>query len=311
MVSNSGILLVGKKEKIKCIFWKDSPKFRCGWLCMSILIYMDLLNLLVTYIFSWSSRFCHWKWKSQNFSTSRHVLSILSLDYIIVVGILIFCHPFQYPPELQSVHNVLQSSQHFLRGDAHHLIKRGSRASDTSSAYSGSDMMQSSLGDDENTDLSGLVETMVDSDDEEGYVESPDVSILYNLDIVFFFNWSQSPSWSIWIVVKQLPWLKSILAYQFSKVFNSSLPIFLLIRNVRSPVFTTISFYGHFWSGWRPNDSDPVIQGYFPWGNAPTKLHLITSKFNKGFRTPILYTWVSSSLYHSMTINGYVRSKLF
>ncbi len=47
-------------------------------------------------------------------------------------------------------------------------------------------MMQSSLGDDENTDLSGLVETMVDSDDEEGYVESPDVSILYNLDIVFF-----------------------------------------------------------------------------------------------------------------------------
>ena len=37
-------------------------------------------------------------------------------------------------------------------------------------------MMQSSLGDDENTDLSGLVETMVDSDDEEGYVESPDVS---------------------------------------------------------------------------------------------------------------------------------------
>lgn len=86
---------------------------------------------------------------------------------------------FQYPPELQSVHNVLQHSQHFLRGDGHHLIKRGSRASDTSSAYSGSDMMQSSLGDDENVDLSGLVETLVDSDDEEGYVESPDVSREY------------------------------------------------------------------------------------------------------------------------------------
>ncbi len=55
-------------------------------------------------------------------------------------------------------------------------VKRGSRASDTSSAYSGSDMMQSSLGDDEHVDMSGLAETLVDSDDEEGYVESPDVS---------------------------------------------------------------------------------------------------------------------------------------
>ena len=84
----------------------------------------------------------------------------------------------QFPPELQSVHNVLQHSQHFLRGDGNHLIKRGSRASDTSSAYSGSDMMQSSLGDDEHVDMSGLAEALVDSDDEEGYVESPDVSTL-------------------------------------------------------------------------------------------------------------------------------------
>ena len=85
---------------------------------------------------------------------------------------------FQFPPELQSVHNVLQHSQHFLQGDSgNHLIKRGSRASDTSSAYSGSDMMQSSLGDDDQVDMSGLAETLVDSDDEEGYVESPDVSI--------------------------------------------------------------------------------------------------------------------------------------
>ena len=75
------------------------------------------------------------------------------------------------------MHNVLQHSQHFLRGDGNHLIKRGSRASDTSSAYSGSDMMQSSLGDDEHVDMSGLAEALVDSDDEEGYVESPDVSI--------------------------------------------------------------------------------------------------------------------------------------
>ncbi|XP_021348179.1 rap guanine nucleotide exchange factor 2-like isoform X4 [Mizuhopecten yessoensis] len=54
--------------------------------------------------------------------------------------------------------------------------KRCSRASDTSSAYSGSDMMQSSIDDQENVDadLSGLQESNVDldSDEEEGYPES-------------------------------------------------------------------------------------------------------------------------------------------
>ena len=48
-------------------------------------------------------------------------------------------------------------------------LKRCSRASDTSSAYSGSDMMQSSIDDQESPeiDLSGLPEGQVDSDDDE------------------------------------------------------------------------------------------------------------------------------------------------
>ncbi|GFR59964.1 Rap guanine nucleotide exchange factor [Elysia marginata] len=62
--------------------------------------------------------------------------------------------------------------------------KRCSRASDTSSAYSGSDMMHNSLDEADvmvmqggdtglgEMDLSGLAESMVDSDDEEGYAES-------------------------------------------------------------------------------------------------------------------------------------------
>ncbi|XP_071130706.1 rap guanine nucleotide exchange factor 6-like isoform X16 [Mytilus edulis] len=60
----------------------------------------------------------------------------------------------------------------YLRNEQY--MKRCSRASDTSSAYSGSDMMQSSIDDQENVDMdiSGLPESMVDSDDEEGYAES-------------------------------------------------------------------------------------------------------------------------------------------
>ncbi|KAL3876620.1 hypothetical protein ACJMK2_034439 [Sinanodonta woodiana] len=60
-----------------------------------------------------------------------------------------------------------------LRNESY-SYKRSSRASDTSSAYSGSDMMQSSLDDQDNADidLSGLVESIVDSDEEEGYADS-------------------------------------------------------------------------------------------------------------------------------------------
>jgi len=55
---------------------------------------------------------------------------------------------------------------------------RSSHSSDTSSAYSGSDTMasvQSSLDADE-VDLSGLIESIVDSDEEEDLAESMDVS---------------------------------------------------------------------------------------------------------------------------------------
>lgn len=55
---------------------------------------------------------------------------------------------------------------------------RSSRSSDTSSAYSGSDTMQSvqsSLEDNE-VDFTGLVESAVDSDEEEDLAESIDVS---------------------------------------------------------------------------------------------------------------------------------------
>ena len=92
----------------------------------------------------------------------RSALSIINLSL-----------PSQLPPELQNVQSVLQRSEQFLRSEQY--LKRNSRASDTSSAYSGSDMMQSSI-DDQDIDLSGLVESIVDSDDEEGYAESTEVS---------------------------------------------------------------------------------------------------------------------------------------
>ena len=58
---------------------------------------------------------------------------------------------------------------------------RSSHSSDTSSAYSGSDTMTSGQGsldpDADEVDLSGLVESIVDSDEEEDLAESMDVSI--------------------------------------------------------------------------------------------------------------------------------------
>lgn len=56
-------------------------------------------------------------------------------------------------------------------------MKRSSRASDTSSAYSGSDMMQSSIDDQENQDmdLTGMQEGYVDSDEEEDKLSNTEV----------------------------------------------------------------------------------------------------------------------------------------
>lgn len=71
------------------------------------------------------------------------------------------------------------------------LLKRNSRASDTSSAYSGSDMMQSSVDDPENPEeLSGLMESVVDSDEEEGYAESTEVSRHWTVINFTIFNFS-------------------------------------------------------------------------------------------------------------------------
>lgn len=76
-------------------------------------------------------------------------------------------HP---PAQLGNVH----------RADLYQKCNRGSHSSDTSSAYSGSDTMtsihSSTIDPDEMIDLSGLVESVVDSD-EEDLAESMDVSI--------------------------------------------------------------------------------------------------------------------------------------
>lgn len=65
------------------------------------------------------------------------------------------------------------------RVDLYQKCNRGSHSSDTSSAYSGSDTMtsihSSNIDPDEMIDLSGLVESVVDSD-EEDLAESMDVS---------------------------------------------------------------------------------------------------------------------------------------
>ena len=84
----------------------------------------------------------------------------------------------QLPSDLTGMPPLYQGEP-YLRNDQ--LFKRGSRASDTSSAYSGSDVMQSSIDDQDVADMdySGLVESLVDSDEEEGYAESTEVWVLY------------------------------------------------------------------------------------------------------------------------------------
>uniref|UniRef100_T1J310 Rap guanine nucleotide exchange factor 2 n=1 Tax=Strigamia maritima TaxID=126957 RepID=T1J310_STRMM len=76
----------------------------------------------------------------------------------------------QLPLELQPVQSVLHRSEVYLKSN------RSSHSSDTSSAYSGSDTMQSvqSSLEDPEVDLSGLIESVVDSDEEEDLAESID-----------------------------------------------------------------------------------------------------------------------------------------
>lgn len=79
-----------------------------------------------------------------------------------------------------------------LRPELYLKSNRSSHSSDTSSAYSGSDTMhsvQSSL-DAEEVDLSGLVESVVDSDEDEDLAESIDVGFS-NLDLRSDFVWAR------------------------------------------------------------------------------------------------------------------------
>jgi len=78
------------------------------------------------------------------------------------------------------------------RPELYQKSNRSSHSSDTSSAYSGSDTMTSvhSSADAEEVDLTGLVESIVDSDEEEDLAESMDVS-KHSQKKIFFFNWEE------------------------------------------------------------------------------------------------------------------------
>ncbi|XP_016973395.1 rap guanine nucleotide exchange factor 2 isoform X2 [Drosophila rhopaloa] len=76
-----------------------------------------------------------------------------------------------YPPtSIASTGAVVGSSSTINRPELHQKCNRGSHSSDTSSAYSGSDTMASNYASSleaEEIDLSGLVESVVDSDEED------------------------------------------------------------------------------------------------------------------------------------------------
>ncbi|XP_017048393.1 rap guanine nucleotide exchange factor 2 isoform X2 [Drosophila ficusphila] len=76
-----------------------------------------------------------------------------------------------YPPtSIASTGSVVGSSLAINRPELHQKCNRGSHSSDTSSAYSGSDTMASNYASSleaEEIDLSGLVESVVDSDEED------------------------------------------------------------------------------------------------------------------------------------------------
>lgn len=71
-----------------------------------------------------------------------------------------------------------QYGQNMSRQNLYLKCSRGSHSSDTSSAYSGSDTMASTHSELEGDelDLTGLVESIVDSDEEDDLAESMDVS---------------------------------------------------------------------------------------------------------------------------------------
>lgn len=97
---------------------------------------------------------------------------------------------------------------HLHRTEMYLKSNRNSHSSDTSSAYSGSDTMQSvhsSSLEDQEVDLSGLIESVVDTDEEEDLAESIDVSTeiidnlhmacnVYVLRHIFFLRKQESAS---------------------------------------------------------------------------------------------------------------------
>ncbi|XP_074028220.1 PDZ domain-containing guanine nucleotide exchange factor isoform X5 [Leptinotarsa decemlineata] len=86
--------------------------------------------------------------------------------------------PLMDHPQHRSINIMFEDAytQNMPRQNLYHKCSRGSHSSDTSSAYSGSDTMASTHSelDGDELDLTGLVESMVDSDEEDDMTESMD-----------------------------------------------------------------------------------------------------------------------------------------
>ncbi|XP_064216044.1 rap guanine nucleotide exchange factor 6 isoform X4 [Tribolium castaneum] len=86
--------------------------------------------------------------------------------------------PLMDHPQHRNINMMLDHpyAQNMMRPGLYHKCSRGSHSSDTSSAYSGSDTMASNQSelDGEDIDFTGLVESIVDSDEEDDLAESMD-----------------------------------------------------------------------------------------------------------------------------------------
>lgn len=84
--------------------------------------------------------------------------------------------PLMDHPQHRSINIMFEDAyaQNIPRQNLYHKCSRGSHSSDTSSAYSGSDTMASTHSDGDDLDLTGLVESIVDSDEEDDLTESMD-----------------------------------------------------------------------------------------------------------------------------------------
>ncbi|EFX70422.1 hypothetical protein DAPPUDRAFT_328339 [Daphnia pulex] len=80
----------------------------------------------------------------------------------------------QHHPLMNHHHHRDPATVHVVGGGMGTQSHRSSRGSDTSSAYSGSDTMHSSVPSSDQVDLTGLMESIVDSDEEEDLAESID-----------------------------------------------------------------------------------------------------------------------------------------